>query len=240
MIKVYPGSELYSHAIKNNIIQDQVEFCRQGCPPVNVSKMSKKEIGWLISEIMTLPYTNRKLVKNVQLTNIDKSKNKFDVSGDCPVCGHNGSWGGLLPFARNLHNCVHCGTAQRIPIPKSIGDVITNNLIRLTKSKACAIWGMADYFIAFVNNNLKLFQKLNIHFVDESEDTQHIYVAEKKVYSPDTIYSRGVKCVIVAPSVYLSIIQPQVHQNDKNVEVISINQLMNIDFLLNNHSNGSE
>ena len=43
MISVFPGSFLYKHACNAGIIKDQEQFLRDGCPLVNVSKLTGAE-----------------------------------------------------------------------------------------------------------------------------------------------------------------------------------------------------
>jgi hypothetical protein len=40
VISVYPGSHLYQYACEHGIIRDRVQFLRDGCPHVNVSKLT--------------------------------------------------------------------------------------------------------------------------------------------------------------------------------------------------------
>ena len=42
-IRVYPGSHLYQVACKNGKIKDKVQFIKDGCPLINISKMTDEE-----------------------------------------------------------------------------------------------------------------------------------------------------------------------------------------------------
>lgn len=51
MIISFPGSVLYKRACRNGIIPDPVQFLKDGCPIVNVSKMSDEEFERLVEEV---------------------------------------------------------------------------------------------------------------------------------------------------------------------------------------------
>lgn len=46
-ITIFPGAELYKYACSKKIIIDPIEFIKQGCPIINVSKMNQDERAWL-------------------------------------------------------------------------------------------------------------------------------------------------------------------------------------------------
>ena len=56
MIISFPGSVLYKRACKEGIIPDPVQFLKDGCPIVNVSKMSDLEFKKLIKDIERINY----------------------------------------------------------------------------------------------------------------------------------------------------------------------------------------
>ena len=48
---VFPGSNLYLNALKNKVITDPVKFLRDGCPQINVTKMTDREYDEMIAEV---------------------------------------------------------------------------------------------------------------------------------------------------------------------------------------------
>ncbi|MDR2572040.1 MAG: radical SAM protein, partial [Oscillospiraceae bacterium] len=58
-IILYPGSQLYDDAVKRGAIKDTTEFIKNGCPLLNISKLTDSEYWHLIEEI--LPEANKKL-----------------------------------------------------------------------------------------------------------------------------------------------------------------------------------
>lgn len=51
MIIAFPGSIIYDRACKLNIISDPVQFLKDGCPIINISKMSDAEFNVLVQQI---------------------------------------------------------------------------------------------------------------------------------------------------------------------------------------------
>ena len=51
MVISFPGSVLYKRACRDGIIPDPVQFLKDGCPIVNVSKMSDEEFGQLLKDV---------------------------------------------------------------------------------------------------------------------------------------------------------------------------------------------
>lgn len=58
MIISFPGSVLYQHACQKGIIPDPVQFLKDGCPIVNVSRMSDEEFGQLVRQVEKINYRN--------------------------------------------------------------------------------------------------------------------------------------------------------------------------------------
>lgn len=51
-IVTYPGTPLYEYACEVGIIKkDEVQFIKDGCPAINVSRMSDSEISWLSEQL---------------------------------------------------------------------------------------------------------------------------------------------------------------------------------------------
>lgn len=231
MIKVYPGTFLYSYAVKNNIISDPVEFCKQCCPPVNVSKLTKTEVGRLVYEIAILPFREGSRFNTSKTTRVDYDKKTFSVIGHCCSCKQQSSWDDISPFSRRMVYCKYCNTAQLIGIPKSLAEIIEHNLKKIITSgiTSLAVWGMAGYLLDFIKKTETLFEDDRIYFVDESTDAQLMRVCGKKVYSPNLIKEKKIDCIIVAVGAYFSIIEPRIRQMQNDAEILSMNDLLNTD-----------
>ncbi|MBQ6064839.1 MAG: radical SAM protein [Prevotella sp.] len=56
MIIAFPGTDLYERACKNNVIPDPVQFLKDGCPIVNISKMTNEEFRQLVKDVECINY----------------------------------------------------------------------------------------------------------------------------------------------------------------------------------------
>ena len=63
MIIAFPGSIIYQRACKSGIIPDPVQFLKDGCPIVNISKMSDSEFDDLVQQIERINY-RKYIIKN--------------------------------------------------------------------------------------------------------------------------------------------------------------------------------
>ena len=51
MIIPFPGSALYKYAVENNIIEDEIEYLRMGCPLVNLTSLSNEKYKNIIHRV---------------------------------------------------------------------------------------------------------------------------------------------------------------------------------------------
>jgi len=59
-ITLYPGSTLYQNAVKSGIISNTADFIQNGCPLINVSRLTNDQYHRMVHEI--LPAANKKLM----------------------------------------------------------------------------------------------------------------------------------------------------------------------------------
>jgi radical SAM superfamily enzyme YgiQ (UPF0313 family) len=60
MIMLYPGTHIYEYACEKGIIKDKVKYLREGCPQVNVSKLSDVEFAELLKTLLELNKSDSK------------------------------------------------------------------------------------------------------------------------------------------------------------------------------------
>lgn len=228
-ITTYPGTELYKYACKKEIIPNEAEFIKQGCPTINVSKMIDDERAWLAEQIVTLPQKELKEPYNIKDVNIDYDIGSISFKGRCVSCNIENSWDNVRFFTRNVLNCEKCGRKHKVPILKEITEPIDVNIKKLLKKyKKIAIWGINDYF-SDLGLYLKEIEDSNIYYTDISKMKQGGFIHGKVIYNPNIIEKENIKIVIVPViSLYQSIKQ-QIDEDYKNVErVISILDLTKV------------
>ena len=116
LITVYPGSGLYKHACETGIIQDRLKFLKDGCPQVNVSKMTDAQMGLLIRRLMEAPISLTKALAAVETASADYNTGRVEVVGTCVTCGRENRWENIKLFATNFLSCDGCGQKYTIPL----------------------------------------------------------------------------------------------------------------------------
>lgn len=228
MIKVYPGTSLYRYARKNDIIADPVKFYQEGCPPVNVSKLSSKELGDLVKRITVLPYQQGKTLQNVELLDLDPETAEVEVKGNCSYCSKVFKWENYRFFSLGRVFCTHCHSAQNVPLPDEIFTLLQTNLDSILKKHRAALWGMADYSMHFVEKILEVSTyRDKIELIDLSEEKQLMYIQEKKVHGPSVLDNQDINYVIVLVPDFFATIKSQLALHHKKVNVLSIIHLLN-------------
>lgn len=208
MIKVFPGTGLYQVALEKGIISDPVEFLKQGCPPVNVSKMSDEELGELVTQITLLPYEVGAKLQNVEI--VSRSERNLKINGNCDYCGEKINNHDYRPFAHGRINCPHCQGAHVVTLPQPLFDSISLNLKELTKSGKVALWGMADYAVEFVMKITKNFEELTL--IDLSEEKQLMLVNGQRIQKPSVLKEQGITNVVVIVPDFLDSITHTIEQ----------------------------
>ena len=75
LIHTYPGTYLYQYACENGIITDKEQFLRDGCPIINVSKLSSTEFYKLTSLITELRLHAHVPTESLQVVEIAENGN---------------------------------------------------------------------------------------------------------------------------------------------------------------------
>jgi anaerobic magnesium-protoporphyrin IX monomethyl ester cyclase len=168
LVVTYPGTELFRYSCQNRLIKDPVQFIKDSCPTVKLSKMSKEEYVWMMEQILSLQRIALSLPQNIKSISIDYEQACMSLTAECNSCKTENNWSQVRFFITESISCEKCGRRHYSPIPDTIVDKISKNLIKLSKQydKIC-FWGINSYFYS-------LCEKLNISnkkvfFVDKSD-----------------------------------------------------------------------
>jgi len=199
MIRVFPGTDLYKHAVKENIIKDEVQFIKDGCLLTNVSKLSADEYKKLYDKITLLMGGDNEPL-NIQNIQIDFPNNKYDFDGECVECHKISKWEVKDIFnIKERLRCKHCGKYHTIPVISEIDEKFFLNFMPiLQKSNKIAFWGMGRYFVERIGINDVIIKSKNIFLIDESITKQGCNQDGKKVYSPQILKEENIDIIIVA------------------------------------------
>ena len=161
LIVLYPGSELYKLAVARGIIKDPVQFIKDGCPYVNISKMTDQEYRDTALEISMLSKGRTEFLKETSIEYLGFGKT--NLTARCPRCGRINVWNGLDVF-RSLGNviCDSCDKVMSILVSDYIGNAAEENYRKL-KGHKIAIWPMTNAVAEFVDKVPSALEK--IHFL---------------------------------------------------------------------------
>lgn len=224
----YPGTYLYKYACEHGIIKDKVKFLKEGCPHVNVSKMTNEEFAEILKIITDVSNNKIKPPDKFQLFNINYIQGTFDAKGYCRNCQSLNTWRAIQIFRPNYLNCLFCEESYNIIYPSDLYKTIDRNLTKLLSLyDKLGIWCMSLPFQDIVKKSNVIFSD-NIYFIDISEISQNSNIYGKKIYPPSILNEKIIPLVICTLPTYQSTIEKRIEKDHKSVQkVIPLHQLCN-------------
>lgn len=220
LLMVYPGSALYKYAIETKKIADPIKYLKDGCPQINISKMTDEEFAKLSNLIMTAPIQNA----------INFSKYRYQdktLVADCANCGYENTYNDFVFFTGSYLTCKKCGQKHNVELFSELLDGIEESILKLiSKYKKISIWGV-NYYVNDLIEKLDILKNPNIYIIDISEVKQKINIGGVSIHSPQIINDEDIELVIVGVPAYKLQIEKQVYENYKSVHnVIDICDLI--------------
>ncbi len=216
----YPGSYLYKYACENNIIKDKVQFLKEGCPAVNVSKLNDREMGWLAKKLLESPTKKAKNLIDIKITSINHHNGRISIAAKCARCGKMNNWGDIRLFLSVNLACSHCGQKHNTPFPVELQAKIASNIEKLLDDyQSIGIWGITMHTIGLYEEH-DIFKSPNIIAIDNASLKQMINLQGKKVFNPNVLADQNIPLVISFYPNSTQLISEQVRQMYPNVERI--------------------
>mgnify|MGYP001566633989 CR=1 FL=1 len=231
LITVYPGSYLYKYACEKGIIKDKVQFLKDGCPQINVSKLTDKEYSIVVREIMESPMTFTKALSQIKAKIINYKIGRITLTGTCSVCEERNNWENVKLFASSFLACKKCGQRYNVVLPDEILTIIDNNITRLLERYGkLAVWGI-NYHTANLFKKSTVLKDVNIYSIEISELKRNMDLYGKQINPPDIITKENIEVIIIPIPAYINEITGRIKANYKNVKkVIDICELTNPDY----------
>ncbi len=226
----YPGTPIYEYAVREGIIKDPVNYIREGCPLVRLSKMTDEEYAWMFGQIISLPRSMHDMPRNAYVKKIDYNHATLEVAGRCRHCDTYNEWKGVRTFLLESMACAKCGHRHISPIPDEFVERIRANLAQLYgRYGKVAFWGINSYFYAFSE---KLKPELNkFIYVDKSESRIGVQVADHTIRPPAVIADLDIQCVVVSVPTYYAGLKTSIKKEFPHVDrIINILDLLQVDF----------
>lgn len=207
LIVLYPGTALYNIACERGLIKDKVQFIKEGCPYINISKMSDEEYRNMALEISMVSQGRTDILQNAEIEYLGFGK--VALSATCPHCGEKQRWSGLDVF-RSLGNvvCDKCNYTMNIMVADYAVDKIRANYKKVLQHKI-AIWPMMSAVEEICKVVPDVLENKNVFFIDSSNKKQGLNFHGKIIHSPEIIGKENIDtCFItVTTSVATEIIE---------------------------------
>jgi hypothetical protein len=216
----YPGTKIYRDACQKGIIADPVQYIKDGCPIIRLSKMTDEEYAWVFQQIASLPRSTHAQPNNAEVVRIDYKAARIDVDGDCVACGHRNHWEKSRLFVTETLACIKCGRKHVSPIPEEVVVRISNGINNLAKKYGkVAIWGINSYIYS-LSEKLTGMSSEQVIYVDKSEMRQGLDVSGNIIQSTEIIKQENLKCIVVAVvQYYAGLIEP-IHNEFPDLEYL--------------------
>lgn len=223
-IIVYPGSVLFDRALASGVISDPVQYIKNGCPIVNVSKMTDKERQNLSIILAGLEG------KHAELSDVTIKSGIFgrvNISGCCPECGSKQIWSGLdmfRPFSSS--RCINCGAILPIYACDYLDySDVELNVQSLLKRGKIAVWPVFEQMgILFRKTGLG---ESNTFAIDSSPLKHGLCICGKRVNPPNIMSIENIKTVILTLTTpTLKEIVDTIQEEYPNVDTILLGELV--------------
>lgn len=239
LLKTFPGSYIYHHACRNGIIKDQIKFLKDGCPQINISKLSDaefSEVARYISESSSL----LKSLDSIELLRLDPQMGRETISGVCPKCLKKSVWENVKLFAIDYIYCSHCGQKYDIPCPDQLCENLDRNInVLLEKYGKVAIWGMTLSVMDLFKHS-DVLRGSNVFAVDISESKCKMNLHGKRIHAPSVLNEEGIRVVVIAVPSHAGQISCQARENHPGVvEIIDICHLVDFNPVVTLKNNDS-
>ena len=230
MIRLFPGSELYSYACRSGKIADRVQYIKDGCPYINLSKIPD-------DDYYTLPALMRTFQRSDKLNNaIVQSQNDYSVSitGQCPHCDEVIALNNCASFIRTKPKaCPACGnliSANAIEYCNALE--MSRNAEVLLKGSCTAVWAITPNNFYWLQKIIPLLTSDDVVIINKSDIIVSNHTIKtlggKAIFTPDIISKNSIDTIIVPNSreVFNSITE-QCRNEFQNVKrIVHITELL--------------
>lgn len=194
-ITVYPGSILYKNAVKKGIIKDEVEFIRQGCPQINISKLTEEEYRKMMLEISI---AINKGVDKLTDAQIEYSRSGLaNIHASCPHCGHKNVWHDrevFRPISKMM--CENCKSLIDAYTVEYIDKEVFEKNFKKISSYRTGMWGIINPVEALYEYMPEAW-KQDFYLIDSANKKQGLELHGKTIYSPDIVEEKQLELIII-------------------------------------------
>lgn len=194
MINIFPGTALYKNALISGIVEDPVKFLIDGCPLINVSRLSDDEYRHLASQVYERNMRAKYEPMDYALHDINDD-GQCTATMTCNKCGTTVSIDSdLLHISRTL--CVRCRQRhyldpfKKLLLPASLSDDDFQG------EKRVVLWGAGELCIKLLDTYPQLLSERFV-VVDSSKSRHGYSVCGKLIHPASYLADNQIKSVII-------------------------------------------
>ncbi len=228
-IRICPGTELYDYAVNSGVINNQIKYLEDGCPIINVTKLSDEEFFNNLKTIENATQNRMYPPKKYTLKEINTVKKRLLVEINCKNCKKD-----FLVSADNMVNagtarylCPQCQQYYSVNIPMLFPKIVSNGINQYIESlkNPVILYGASARLKGFLNI-IKLNNHLDITIVDSDAKKQGEKIEGFAITTPEIISEKKDCAVVICAhgTISKSAITSAITNNHKNVkELIDLN-----------------
>lgn len=219
MIIAYPGSILYKDACANGKIPNKEQFLIDGCPLINLSKLTDQEyqdLFALTEELKLHPHTLAKRVEILELNDQEHCK----VALECRRCDHRSQLEMFFWFKHALI-CPGCGLINEVDPFEAACHEQSSFLETLPAEGDIALWGCGGIYYKLMQRYPEL-KSPRFLLVDGDPDKQGLKICGKTVLPPEHIANNHLESVIITAMSRKSDIQKTIEERFPLVKQVFI------------------
>jgi len=190
----FPGTPIYKQACKKGLIQDREQFLKDGCPVLNISKLSDVQFKEMLSTITELRLGPRVPAGPFRVQEVSR-EGVCKIEFDCRKCNRRETlsvpfWFSLVPV------CPSCGTVNHLdPFEKAahLPDPFTEEV---PKAGTIALWGAGGIYFKLINHYPELASDRYI-LLDGNASLHGLRICDKEVHSAALLGQKEIRTVII-------------------------------------------
>ena len=141
-ISPYPGTPLWTHSRKKNLIVDPIKYISQGCPPINMTKMSDDKYDEMVSFVDKTTNSNilwgrLKSIQKLDGVNSYSGEALWRVTAECPHCNTNTTYKNYTMVYYSKSTKIYCRNCNmkyslkgKVDLLHMFKDYIVTNKLR--------------------------------------------------------------------------------------------------------------
>jgi hypothetical protein len=194
MIHIFPGTVLYKNALVRGILKDPVKFLTDGCPLINVSRLTDREYRDLSSNLYERNMRAKYEPRQYQVNDI-KADGSCTTSVTCNRCEHTFTVPSDALHIQRL-SCAKCRQRYYVDPFKKLHLPATLPDNDFSHDDHVVLWGAGELCIKLLDH-YPVLQNEKFTVVDSSKSRQGYSVCGKPILTPEFINEHRVKTVIL-------------------------------------------